>query len=185
MIPRRLPGAAALGLLAALLAHGLLFGSGHAVGGSFHDALVTLGCVATVCLLAGFAALARAGAAHTADGSVLGVRLERSLPGVGGVFTAAALCFAGGESLEPPHADHGVLATLAALFVAAWLLRTIARAGVRAIAAIAIAVARVRFAAREPVEIVCSQPFVFSWRAPVSRRHFARPPPANAAFARA
>ncbi len=182
---RKVPGALALGLLASLLGHTLLFGTDHAMGGEFHATLVILVFAAGTGLLTTFAALAWAGTSQTADGSVLGVRLNQRLPGLGAIFPTSVVFFAIGESLEPPHVDQGIITTLFVLLAASWVVSAIARAAVKTLAEFAIAIVRTRFAAREPIGIVFSELPVIVRRAPMTRRRFARPPPTTTTLAHA
>jgi hypothetical protein len=178
---RRIPGALALGLLASLLAHSVLYGSDHAMGGAYHDLLVqlaTAGCSAFVLL---FAALAWCGATRVADGSVLAARLAAKLPTPAALVASTGLWFALGERIEPQHAEAGLFLTLVVVAAIAVLLFALARWGVRSLARVVIAIARLPFAACSAHWIRCLEPVPVVHRSPQLRRRFARPPPiANA-----
>lgn len=181
MTLKQVPGALALGLLASLIVHTLLFGNDHAMGGAFNALileLATAGCVGFAAFLGG---LAWQGAGRAADGSILSARLADRLPSWPALCIAAVSWFAAGEAVEPHHGGAGVLATAVCLLATTWLLRVVARSLVRLVAHAVLAAARVPFAARIHV---WHRPLVrvaIPRRFPLLRRRFARPPPiANA-----
>ncbi|HEY1882243.1 MAG TPA: hypothetical protein VGG51_04290 [Candidatus Cybelea sp.] len=173
---QRLPAALALGVPASLIAHGLLFGADHELGGPFHGAIVSLALAVTSSFVAFFAALAWRGG-RAADGSVLATRLQACLPGSGTIFVSAALFFSLCESLEAAHAARGIPVTLAVLALASWVIGKLACAVVRAIADAVIAIAQVESASRAPQFCVRDAQEPLPRRTPATRRHLARPPP--------
>jgi hypothetical protein len=182
---RKVPGGITLGLLASLAAHGVLYGSGHAMGGSYHGLLIQVALAGLVGLLAFFGALAWGDAGGTSDGTVLASRLRDRVPNVAGVFVSAGVWFALGESIEPGHAGAPVAASLAALIGAAYAVVWLARAITRAIARAVLVVTRTAFAPRTPAwQRRFHQPVVLR-RTLLSRRRFARPPPIAFALPRA
>ena len=177
MTLRKVPGALALGLLASLAAHALLYGGEHAMGGAYHALLVQAALGGAVSLLGFFGALAWSESSGRADGTILAARLRERLPGLGTLLPATALWYTAAEAIEPHHAGASPLALLVVLVMAAWLVLRLARSLIGALAGAIIAIARAPFVARTP-----------SWRRrsylrPVFRRilwthrRFARPPP--------
>ncbi|MBV8197270.1 MAG: hypothetical protein JO263_03990 [Candidatus Eremiobacteraeota bacterium] len=177
MTLRKVPGALALGLLASLGAHAVLYRGAHAMGAEYHALLLQLAGVGLAALLVAFAAAARQGANGTADGSILAARLGRRLPAPWLVFAAATGWFNLAETLEPHHGSAPIALTALALAGSAWLIVILARGLLGALARVAIAVAKIAFAARTRVarRVLSSVPPP----KPVSyeRRRFARPPP--------
>jgi hypothetical protein len=170
-----MPGAIALGLLASLFTHALLFGNGHVVGGSLHELLLQGAVAAASALALAWIALAW-DARHVADGSVLGARLAGRLPGWPAVAACAAGWYALIEHAEAPHVGVALGLALAALLVAAAVICYLARALVRSIAAVIVTIAHTPFAPR----IVFARPSrrrIFRPASPALRRRFARPPP--------
>jgi hypothetical protein len=174
---RKVPGAVVLGLLASLAAHAVVFGSEHAVGGSYHTLLVQAAVGGAVALIAFFGALAWSGSGLAADGSVLAARLRERLPGFGPIFTAAMAWFAAAEAVEPHHAGVMPVAIVAALAIAAALASRLAGAVADALAQAAIALSRSPFAPRAPVYRRRARTQPLYRRAGSTRRRFARPPP--------
>lgn len=179
MTLREFPGALALGLLAALLAHAALYGGEHAMGGTYHSLLLQAALAGGVGLLAVFGSLAWTGAAHAADGSVLAARMSRRLPGFASVAASATTWYALAERIEPHHAASvSLTAAILCLAAASWLILRLASAILRMIAGIVIvAASRSLWAARTPrwVRRAPAAPLVH--RPPLLRRRFARPPP--------
>lgn len=177
MTLRKVPGAAALGLLASLAAHGLLYGHEHAMGGVYHALLAQVALAGAITMLALFWTLAWNGSRDVAEGSVLAARLRDRLPGLGSVLAPAALWYAIAESIEPRHASIPSASALLALGLAAWLVLRCAQWLAGVLSDVVIAFVCVPFSPRTR-----------SWRwrlrqRPVLRlpvfwrRRFARPPP--------
>ncbi len=175
---RQFPGVALLGLLASLAAHAASYGSNHEAGGAYHTTLELLALAGVGAFVASLAALAWLGIRRRSDGSVLAASLRPLIPPVAALSVSASLWFAAIESLEPDHLWHASLIVVAVfLIVASVLINLASRALVRAIATIAIAIARVPFA-RRPVcyrrrFASCSS----ARRTLFVYRRFARPPP--------
>jgi hypothetical protein len=151
MTLRQLPGALGTGLLASLLAHAASFGDGHAQGGPFHIAFVSLGWAAVVGFLMAAAWTALCASKHRQSGSLLAARLAVFVPNRGAVIVSSAAWFVLGESLEPPHAPASLLAIALSVAVFALLLRALAFSVLTAIAAIAVAIEELDFLPRLPV----------------------------------
>jgi|HubBroStandDraft_1064217.scaffolds.fasta_scaffold255407_2 hypothetical protein len=175
---RQFPAVALLGLLASLAAHAASYGGSHEAGGAYHTALQLLAVAGVGAFVVSLAALAWLGVRRRADGSVLAASLRPLVPPVAALAISASAWFAGIESLEPSHAWHASFVLVALFLVAASVLINLAgRALVRAIAAIALAIAQTPFA-RRPVcyrrrFASCSS----ARRTLVVYRRFARPPP--------
>ena len=175
---RQFPAIAILGLLASLVAHTASYGNDHVAGGAYHGALVLLAFAGVGALVASVTALAWFGVRRRADGSILATALRPLVPPVPALAAAAGLWYAVIESLEPGHAWHASLILVAFFLIAASVLITMAaRALVRAIAEIVVAIVRVPFA-RRPVGYRRR----FTHRSSARRvyfiyRRFARPPP--------
>jgi hypothetical protein len=130
----RIPLAAALlGLPAALLAHGLVFGGEHAVGGALQSAALS----------AGVLVLLVAAALHSrtaAQGTIMASRLRSRRPGAVPLFVFSAVWFALLEACESPH--HLPIAVIAAaLCLACMAVRGVLGPLGRAIALASIAIA--------------------------------------------
>jgi hypothetical protein len=174
---RKVPGGITLGLLASLMAHGVLYGSSHAMGGSYHELLVQIALLGFVGLFAFFGAVAWGDAGGTSDGSVLAARLRERVPNVAGVFVSAGVWFVAAESIEPGHTAAPIAASLATLIGASYAVSWFARVITRAIARAVLIVTRTVFAPRTPAwQHRFDQPIVLR-RTLLSRRRFARPPP--------
>jgi hypothetical protein len=175
---RQFPAVAILGLLASLAAHAASYGGNHEAGGAYHTVLELLALAGVGGFLVSVTALAWLAVRRRADGSVLAATLRPLVPPVAGLAVSASLWFAAIESLEPAHLWHASLVLVAIFLIAASLLINLAsRALVRAIAAIAIAIASAPFARRP----VCYRRG-FTHRSSARRtrfvyRRFARPPP--------
>ncbi len=177
MIPRRVPGALALGLLASLGAHALLYGGEHAMGGGYHFLLVQVAIAGALSLVIGLSALAWSAAGFIPNGSVLAARLNDRLPGLAAVAAATALWFAIAEAIEPHHAGAAPLAILLALGAMAWIVRQIAIVAVACIARVAFAIARLAFSTRTPNWVRRPETPAPLRRIFCGHRRFARPPP--------
>jgi hypothetical protein len=173
----KVPGALVLGLLASLTAHAAVFGSSHAMGGSYDGLLLQIALGGLVGLTALFGALAWGDGGGTSDGTVLAARLRDRLPDGTSVLLSAGLWFAVAESVEPGHAAAPIAGSLAALIAASYAVAWIARAVIGAVARAVLSVTRTAFSSRTP-----------SWRRRwhvaatprrilPARRRFARPPP--------
>jgi hypothetical protein len=181
---REFPGAVALGLLASLGAHTVLYGGSHEMGGAYHEEIVTMALAAIGGFLLAFGALAWTGARHSADGSVLAARLLQRLPGLVPVLIATALCYGAGERLEPQHAAASLLPLVAAIVAAAWLFLTAARGAIKTLAQAVVIFSTPGYAVRKPIWLRRAVPVFAVAPAPSLRRRYARPPPpANAARA--
>jgi hypothetical protein len=182
---RQLPGAAVLGLVAALVTHVLLFGREHAWGGSYHDALLDLTLAATAALASATGALLWSGARCAADGTVLAARIRELLPGWGVVAAFGAAWFAFGERIEPAHDGVPVLAIVVVLAVTAWLIVRFATAALRLLAdfVFAIAIAIAALCHPEPLDGMGLRTPAAprqAQRDTVWCRRFSRPPPVAA-----
>lgn len=138
---RQLPGATVLGLLAAIVAHGVLFGGSHAWGGAYHTALLLLAFAAVVGLTAGALALLWSGERCAADGTILAARLRELMPGWSAVAVSAAGWFMLGECLEVAHSGVPLLILVVILSASAWMVRSFASFALRALAGIVFAIA--------------------------------------------
>jgi len=174
---QKVPGALILGLLASLTAHAGLYGSGHAMGGSYDELLLEIAFAGLLGLTAFFGALAWGEAGGTSDGTVLASRLRERLPRAADVLLAAGLWYALGESIEPGHTAAPLAASLAALLVASYIIAWLARAITRTVARAVLAVARTAFSPRTPSWQHRAQRTPAPRRPLLTRRRFARPPP--------
>jgi hypothetical protein len=169
-----------LGVPTAILAHTLLFGQSHQLGGSLHGLFFAGGVAACVIAALVVAILAVAGSRTTPTGSLLAFRLSSWLPGVVSLAGSTLFWYALIESAEKPHvAAAPMLLLIATVVLCALGLRTVARGVIAAIASVAISVRLAAFAVRSfsfvPAfpEAICA----FAGRI-AARRLFARPPPA-------
>ncbi|MBV9718271.1 MAG: hypothetical protein JOZ77_03070 [Candidatus Eremiobacteraeota bacterium] len=177
MTLRKVPGALALGLLAALAAHTALFGGEHAMGGTYHAFLLQAALVAGLGLVVFFGALAWTESANATEGTVLAARLRERLPGLASTFAAALLWYLAAEMLEPHHAGAPPIAALLILAIAAWLTLRLAGATAIVLGGAAIAILRLSFAPRTPSWQRRATARPIARRRPLTRRRFARPPP--------
>ncbi len=177
MKARELPGAAALGLIVSLLAHVAGYGSGHAMGGSYHELLLALSALTLLGGILAVGALAWAGAGKTRDGSVLAALLRTAVPNWPALTAAAISWLALAEHLEPRHHTVSPLLLLAAIALVAWLLLALARAALLLLAAAVVAVRCGRFAARPLAWRMRSRPTPRVSRILRAARRYARPPP--------
>jgi len=174
---RKVPGALILGLLASLAAHAGLYGSGHAMGGSYHGLLLQIALAGILGLIAFFGGLAWGAAGSTSDGTVLAVRLRERLPSGAWVLLSAAAWYVTGESIEPGHAAASLAGSLAALLFASYAVAWLARVITGAVARAVLAVARTAFSPRTPSWQRFARRTPARRRPPHTRRRFARPPP--------
>lgn len=174
---RGLPGALVLGLLAAIVAHAVLFAGGHAMGGAYHAALIEVASSGALGLLAFLAGLAFFSRGRAADGSILAARLSGWLPNLPALVVTTGVWFAIGERLETAHASPPLLVAALVLALAAWLLHRFARVVLGTIADAVFSVTRISFAPRIPSWVRRAAPAPRLRRARIARRRFARPPP--------
>jgi hypothetical protein len=170
-----MPGAIALGLLASLFTHAVLFGNGHSVGGTLHEVVVQGAAATASALVLAWLAVAWNGR-RAADGSVLAARLLARLPGWPLVAVCAAGWYALIEHAESAHSDPGTAITVLALGAVAALVWAFAKWLVRSIAFAVIAIAAAAF---EPRPVIVCRPIrrIIRPIAPALRRRHARPPP--------
>ncbi len=178
MRPRELPGALALGIPAAIVAHMLLFGQSHQLGGSLQDLFLSGALAAALGGLVFFGSLALAATRFQCGGSILAARLSSRLPGIVPLAGATGFWYALIEAAEPRHEGLPLLAVVAALACAAVLIFFIARAAVRWLAHIAVVFCTLAFAPRA----LAFAPRRYERRAfgkgrIAASRRFARPPP--------
>lgn len=184
MKARELFGAATLGLLASLLAHAAGYGTGHAMGGSYHETLLAAAGCATLAGAIALLGFAWAATGRTLDGSLVAARLRTALPSWHAVVLSATAWLTIAENIEPHHDAASPLLLAFALAAAAWLVLRCAERIVAFFAAIVIAVWRAHFASRRQI---CA--FFPRERAPRRRNRIAshrltvRPPPVVAAGA--
>lgn len=177
---RELLGALALGVPAAVLAHTLLFGEGHQLGGSLHDTFLGIAVAASLGFVVFFVAVASSGAkTATTTGSLLAARLCAWLPSVWLLAGSALGWFAGIECSETDgHAPAPLFLLAVVLVGSALVVRWAAWGILGAIASVTLA-ARVRpfagrartFACRRPAPILVGIGRI------AAHRRFARPPP--------
>lgn len=161
---RRVGGGALLGLPAALLAHTLVFGGEHAVGGPMHALL--------------FGLAASFGFLITLLVAIAAVRSMRgATPRFAAIFTGAALWFGGIELYEHGHGVPLLLSFLA-LLLASGIVRAVLRAFAHTVAIIAYAL----WSVLTKPKAICASAIVLATPAqqrPAYRfRVFSRPPPA-------
>jgi hypothetical protein len=177
---RELPGALALGIPTAILAHAVLFQDGHQVGGSLHESLLGAAVAASAGFVVFFAALALAGAkVAAATGSLLSARLSAWLPGAWLLAASALGWYTAIECSETDgHAPAPFFALAIALVACALGVRWAARVVLDAIATITL-VARVRPFAGRPRSFAPRRPQpVLAGTGRIAAYHrFARPPP--------
>lgn len=174
---RKLPGGLMLGLFASLAAHAALYGGEHSVGGTYHALLIQIALTAALGFVGLLGALAWSQSGNATDGSVLAARLRERLPGVGTIIGAAAVWYAGIETIEPHHAGVPAIALLAALAAASYVALRLAHAITDAFARAAIAISRTSFSPRAPAWCRRPRGRPIVRRSFLTRRLFARPPP--------
>lgn len=185
MIPQKLPGALALGLLASLAAHAALFGGEHTVGGSYHGMLVQVALTVVLGFGALLGALAWAQSGNSSDGSVLAVRLRERLPGFLGIIVSTAMWYVAIEAIEPHHAAAPAIALIAALAAVSYVVLRLARAIADTFARVVIAIFRSPFSPRTPAWQRRPRVRPIARLTIPTRRRFARPPPVAFALIRA
>jgi hypothetical protein len=174
---RRFPGALALGLLVAILAHTVLYGNGHAIGGSYNTilrALASMAVTASIAFWLGFCLMSRG---RLCQGSVLTAGIGAVLPSLSGLSAAAFGWFWLAESLEDGHAWAPRGWIILALLASSALVRLLALAGLRALAKVAFAIECGGFEGRPPIRVsIAALP---ASSEPLARvlRLFSRPPP--------
>ncbi len=173
----------ALGLLASVLGHTAAYGNGHAMGGPYHDLLITLVDAGVGSFVLAFLALAWAGAGQISDGSVLAARLTGYLPSIPLLGAFAAGWYQLFESFEGTHAGGSVALIAVALCIAVFLVHRLAISAIAAIAVLILSVFRNPFAPRVRLWVRCAEhPLPVREGAPL-RKRFARPPPCTTARA--
>lgn len=174
---RRLLGALSLGLLAAFLAHAMVYGGSHVMGGGYGEVLRLLACFATLAALVAWLATGWASRGRLCDGTVIAARMQRLIPSAPVIAAAAIGWFAVAESIEGAHADAPILILTAALAVASVIVTKLAKIGLHAVASIVFGTRARPFVSRVPVWVPISPQPVFLAPAAHERRRFARPPP--------
>jgi len=174
---RRFPGAIALGLLTAFSAHAILYGNGHVMGGSYGAALRALATVAALGLGAFWLAICWASRKRLCQGSVLTADIGELLPSMSATFAASVCWFWLAESVEEGHAWAPNAAIVAALFLAAAIVRFVAFSGLRELALIAFACDPGGFQNRVPSWIPIADRPIASVPLAHALRLFSRPPP--------
>jgi hypothetical protein len=171
-----------LGLPAALIAHGALFGGQHAVGGAYHGVLVQATSTVALAFVALLWTCAWALSRNFSDGRVLAGRLRERLPSVGSVVASAAVWYLGIEALEPHHLSAPALAVFLGLAIASCFVLGLARAMADAFAHLAVTLARGSFSPRVPAWRRIPREPAVARRAHLARRRYARPPPIASTF---
>ena len=174
-----MPGALALGIPTAILAHTVLFQGSHQVGGPLHDALLLTGAAVSVGFVVFFAAFALTSPTATTTGSLLSTRLAPWLPSAWLLGLSALGWYTAIECSETDgHAPAPMFALAVALVVCALAVRWAAQLVVRTIASVTLG-ARLRpfaerargFAPRRPALVPSNTGRI------AANRRFARPPP--------
>jgi hypothetical protein len=169
-------GALLIGLPTAVLAHALTYGQGHVLGGSHHENVLQLTLALGAVAAAAAAALTLASARTAQNGSILASRIAAYLPGWAGLAISAAAWFGLIESLESEHQVPALL-ILVAIAATAWLVRSLTRAALGALAQIAFAIFAVPIAPRSVFTATQTVAPILVRSRIVGRRRFARPPP--------
>ncbi len=175
---RRLPGALALGLTAAIWAHTIVYGDGHVMGGSYAEFFRALATAAVVGSAALWVALCLLSRGRFCQGSVLTASITQFVPSLPSISAAAFGWFSLAEAIESGHPRAPTLAIAVSLVAASALLVLLARVGLRALAKIVFAIYSGDFATRVLTWVAIAEPIVTT--KPVVRvlRLFSRPPPA-------
>ncbi len=179
---RRFPGALALGLLAAFLAHTVVYGNDHIMGGFYGAALRTFALAVVFGLVVSWLVICLASRRRLCQGSVLTANIRQLVPSFTGLFAASFGWFWLAEALEDGHAWAPTGYIVLALFLAAALIRLLAFVGLRALAKIAFLCESGNFNDRIPSwTALTDRPAV---QAPVARalRLFSRPPPVRFSY---
>lgn len=174
---RRFPGALALGLLVAILAHTVLYGNDHAIGGSYNAILRALATMAVTAFIAFWLAFCLMSRGRLCQGSVLKAGISAVLPSLSGLSAAAFGWFWLAESLEDGHAWAPRGWIILALLASSALVRLLAFAALRALAKVAFAIECGGFKGRSPAWVLtAARPNLSEPLAQVLRL-FSRPPP--------
>jgi hypothetical protein len=174
---RRFPGALALGLIAAFLAHTVAYGNDHVMGGSYGTLLRGLAWAAALGLGAFWFAICLASRGRLCNGSVLSASIRHFFPSWAGVLAASFGWFWLAESVEDGHVWAPTVCIVLALLLAVVAIRLVALAALRALAKIAFLSFSGAFENRAPSWIrFVDRPIV---SIPIVRalRLFSRPPP--------
>ena len=174
---RRFLGALALGLPSAFLAHIVLYGNGHVMGGSYGTLLEAAASAAGLSVVAFFLAVCLAGRGRLCQGSMLTAHIRKLLPSFGQMLASSLTWFWLAESIEDGHAWAPTSGIVLALVAAAALTRLVASAGLRGLAKIAFACDCGDFKAREPSWIALCHVFIIGLPVVLALRLFSRPPP--------
>jgi hypothetical protein len=176
-MPRRVPGALCLGLLAAFLAHIAVYGGSHAMGGTYAETLRLLAITTT--LAAGTAWLATGWAGHgrLCNGTVIVARMARLLPSTPSVAIAAVGWFSLAESIEGSHGDASIIVLAGALLFASLVVGKVAKIGLRVVAEIVFGMRWRSFIPRLPSWTPIDLCPAFVQQDAIKRHYFARPPP--------
>jgi len=135
---RRFPGAIALGLLAASLAHIVVYGNDHVMGGSYATPLRGLTLAGALALGVFWFAIYSASRGRLCQGSVLTATITKLLPSLSGIFAASLGWFSLAESIEDGHPWAPTGCILLTLLVVSAAVRLLAFASLRALAKIAL-----------------------------------------------
>jgi hypothetical protein len=174
---RRVPGALALGLLAAYAAHSIAFGNDHVMGGPYADVLRTTASVATLAFTGMWIAIGWINGGYIRNGSVFNAATSKFTPSTVGVFTAALGWFCFAESVEHGQLTGPSVLAAVALLLASVVVNVLSRTFLRAMTRIVFAAISVAFRRRLPNWLAIAderpspEPFVRT------RRLFSRPPP--------
>lgn len=174
---RRFPGALALGLLTAFVAHMVVYGNGHVIGGSYCAVLRALASAAALGLGAFWFSICLASRGRLCQGSVLTASISRLLPSLTGIFATSLAWFCLIESVEDGHARAPTGCIVLALLMAAALVKLLALAGLRTLAKIAFLCDTGAFKNRAPSWIVIPDRLIVAVPVVRALRLFSRPPP--------
>jgi hypothetical protein len=181
-VMRRLPGAVALGLLTAFLAHTVVYGSGHAMGGSYCAALRAFASTAALGLGAFWFAICLASRGRLCQGSMLTASISRLVPSLAGTFVASFAWFWLAESIESGHAWAPTWCIVLALLFAAAVVRHLAFVGLRNLAKSALLCDTGDFKSRTPSWIAISDRPIVGIPVVRALRLFSRPPPTRFSY---
>ena len=182
---RKIPAGLALGLIASLIAHVVLYGKQHAIGGTYHALLMQISSTAVLAFIALLGALAWSKSRQLANGLALAASLRERLPDLGTIVTSGAAWYAGVEAIEPHHAGASGFTLLAALVAASYVLLHVARAMTETFAHAAIMISRTSFSPSVPAWRRRPRERVVARHSFQARRRFARPPPIAFGFSHA
>jgi hypothetical protein len=167
----------AFGLLAAVVAHCAVYGSSHAMGGSWSQAFGAAALVGAFAIALVWFTFAWLSGSRLRDGSILASQIESALPSPALIAVAAILWFSLAESLERGHADAPAIVLALALALASLLTWGVARLVSRLIGLVVFRILTRSFEAREPARFAPARRIVPSASVLLARRRFARPPP--------